>query len=259
MVKLMQWSQATNKLPFLINYSYSLSRITPWLNLNHWHSKRMDPTAAGQQPNNPSVQRIQPTFSPLHPPSVQRNIQTLSSLSTLTTAFAGALAGILGLVNWQGFAFYVVASLWNALAIILLKTTRVGEHASSTGGRKKESVVRVLKRCLPGLNQGNATSTSGGGTGREDGTRTLLKGIWQLSAIGQENVLTFLLFWIGFYVSLPFICPVSITETLLLVRHNGLQCTNFALDASLVLLVRVDTRRLSFMVCSTSCRHVSIR
>ncbi|KAJ9098692.1 hypothetical protein QFC21_004340 [Naganishia friedmannii] len=157
----------------------------------------MDPTADGQQPNNPSVIRIQPTFSPLHPPSVQRNIQTLSSLSTLTTAFAGALAGILGLVNWQGFAFYLFASVWNALAIMLLKTTGVGNHATTrtSASSSSESVARVLKRCLPGLNQGNTAINAG----KEDGSTTLLKGIWQLAAIGQENVLTFLLFWIGFY------------------------------------------------------------
>lgn len=167
----------------------------------------MDPTGQQQPTNNSSAIRISPTFSPLHPPSVQRNTQTLHSLSTLTTAFAGALAGILGLVNWQGFAFYVLASLWNALAIMFLKTTGVGRPMSTASAAQKSgsvsasvSVARVLKRCLPGLNQGN-TATSGG-SGREDGSVTLLKGIWQLAAIGQENVLTFLLFWIGFYVSL---------------------------------------------------------
>ena len=40
-----------------------------------------------------------------------------------------------------------------------------------------------------------------GGT-REDGVGTLAKGIWQLTGIGQENIMTFLLFWIGLYVSI---------------------------------------------------------
>jgi hypothetical protein len=151
----------------------------------------MDPNA---QPNiNPAAVRIPPTFSPLHPPSVQHNTRILSTLSTLTCAFAGALAGILGLVNWQGFAFYLFASVINALAIVLFKTSRVG---GSSAGRSSVSVTRGLKRCLPGLNQGNMS----GGT-REDGMGTLFKGIWQLAGIGQENILTFLLFWIGLYVS----------------------------------------------------------
>ncbi|KAI5452125.1 hypothetical protein NCC49_001063 [Naganishia albida] len=148
---------------------------------------------AGDPNANPAAPRISPTFSPLHPPSVQHNTRVLSSLSTLTVAFAGALAGILGLVNWQGFAFYVVASLCNALAIIVIKTGSVGSAAAERGS---VSLARGMKRCLPGLNQGN-TSTGA----REDGMGTLVRGIWQLAAIGQENTLTFLLFWIGFYVS----------------------------------------------------------
>lgn len=152
----------------------------------------MDPAA---QPNiNPAALRIPPTFSPLHPTSVQHNTRILSSLSTLTSAFAGSLAGILGLVNWQGFAFYLLASICNALAIVVLKTSRVG---GTSAGRNSPTVTRGLKRCLPGLNQGNMA----GGT-REDGVGTLAKGIWQLAGIGQENIMTFLLFWIGFYVSI---------------------------------------------------------
>ncbi|GHJ87417.1 hypothetical protein NliqN6_3819 [Naganishia liquefaciens] len=149
----------------------------------------MDPAA---QPNiNPAALRIPPTFSPLHPPSVQHNTRILSSLSTLTSAFAGALAGILGLVNWQGFAFYLFASICNALAVVVFKTSRVG---GTSVGKSSATVTRRLKRCLPGLNQGNMSGGS-----REDGLGTLVKGIWQLAGIGQENVMTFLLFWIGLY------------------------------------------------------------
>ncbi|KAJ9113742.1 hypothetical protein QFC20_001767 [Naganishia adeliensis] len=148
---------------------------------------------AGDPNANPAAPRISPTFSPLHPPSVQHNLRVLSSLSTLTVAFAGALAGILGLVNWQGFAFYVVASMCNAITIMVLKT---GSAGSTAADRNTVSLTRGMKRCLPGLNQGN-TSTGA----REDGMGTLLKGIWQLAAIGQENILTFLLFWIGLYVN----------------------------------------------------------
>jgi hypothetical protein len=158
---------------------------------------------AGDPNANPAAPRISPTFSPLHPPSVQHNTRVLSSLSTLTVAFAGALAGILGLVNWQGFAFYVVASICNALTIMVLKTGNVGSTAAE---RSSVSLTRGMKRCLPGLNQGN-TSTGA----REDGMGTLFKGIWQLAAIGQENILTFLLFWIGFYVSVP-VRPVLIHD-----------------------------------------------
>lgn len=51
-----------------------------------------------------------------------------------------------------------------------------------------------LERFLPGLRDADDKATSGG-------WKLTVKAIWSLMGVGQENLLTFLLFWIGFYVS----------------------------------------------------------
>lgn len=52
---------------------------------------------------------------------------------------------------------------------------------------------------------GQGASSGGGGAG----LKGMLKVAWSLMAIDQDNVLTFLLFWIGFYVSLAgYVAPM---------------------------------------------------
>jgi len=131
---------------------------------------------------------ISPSFSPLHPASVQHNTLILTNLCTLTSVFSGTLAGILGLLNLKGFFLYFFSSLFMAGTIALLKC-------------RNEKTGKVdLERFLPGLRDADDKATSGG-------WKLTAKAIWSLMGVGQENLLTFLLFWIGFYVSpLPLIC-----------------------------------------------------
>lgn len=126
---------------------------------------------------------IPPSFSPLHPPSVQHNTQILSNISTLSAVFSGTLAGILGLLNFNGFILYFVASAFTAGVVAVLKCTN---------GRGQVD----LKRVLPTLHDGKIRGKGGMGV-----LRQRLKEGWTLMAVGQENLLTYLLFWIGFYVS----------------------------------------------------------
>jgi hypothetical protein len=126
---------------------------------------------------------ISPSFSPLHPPSVQHNALILSNLNTLTSVFSGTLAGILGLLNLNGFFLYFFAAVFNAGVVMLLKC-------------RNEKTGRVdVKRFLAGLHEG------AGANQNPEGWKLAVKAVWSLMAVGQENLLTFLLFWIGFYVS----------------------------------------------------------
>jgi hypothetical protein len=122
---------------------------------------------------------ISPSYSPLHPPSVQHNVLILTNLCTLTSVFSGTLAGILGLLNLNGFFLYFFASLFNAGTIALLKC------------RNERTGKVELERFLPSLHDVNEGLK---------GWRLTVKALWNLMAVGQENLLTFLLFWIGFYV-----------------------------------------------------------
>ena len=133
----------------------------------------------GNPENSAGPSTISPSYSPLHPASVQHNTLILNNLCTLTSVFSGTLAGILGLLNLNGFFLYIFASLFNAGVIALLKC-------------RNEKTGKVdLERFLPSLHDVNDTAK---------GWRLTVKAIWSLMGVGQENLLTFLLFWIGFYV-----------------------------------------------------------
>jgi hypothetical protein len=139
----------------------------------------MDPSASPDTSAGPTL--ISPSFSPLHPSSVQHNLLILSNLCTLTSVFSGTLAGILGLLNFKGFILYFFSSLFTAGTIALLKC-------------RNEKTGKVdLERFLPSLHGVNEKSTTG--------WKLTMKALWSLMDVGQENLLTFLLFWIGFYVS----------------------------------------------------------
>jgi hypothetical protein len=129
-------------------------------------------------PENPAgATTISPSYSPLHPPSVQHNSLILTNLCTLTSVFSGTLAGILGL-------------LFNAAVIAVLKC------------RNEKTGKIDLERFLPSLHDVNSSSSSSSSKSTK-GLDLKLTGraLWSLMAVGQENLLTFLLFWIGFYVS----------------------------------------------------------
>jgi hypothetical protein len=138
-------------------------------------------------PENPvGATTISPSYSPLHPPSVQHNSLILTNLCTLISVFSGTLAGILGLLNFSGFLLYFFAAFFNAAVIAVLKC-------------RNEKTGKVdLERFLPSLHDVNSSSSSS-----TKGLDVKLTGraLWSLMAVGQENLLTFLLFWIGFYVS----------------------------------------------------------
>jgi hypothetical protein len=150
-------------------------------------------------PENPvGATTISPSYSPLHPPSVQHNSLILTNLCTLTSVFSGTLAGILGLLNFSGFLLYFFAAFFNAAVIAVLKC-------------RNEKTGKVdLERFLPSLHDVNSSSSSS-----TKGLDVKLTGraLWSLMAVGQENLLTFLLFWIGFYVSArPVSSLLSLTE-----------------------------------------------
>lgn len=152
----------------------------PCVNLDHDTStSRMNPAG----PENPAgASTISPSYSPLHPASVQHNTLILANLCTLTSVFSGTLAGILGLLNFSGFLLYLSASLFQAGVVALLKC------------RNARTGKVDLERFLPSLHDVNNDTVKG--------WRLTGKAIWSLMAVGQENLLTFLLFWIGFYVSM---------------------------------------------------------
>ncbi|WVQ75118.1 hypothetical protein IAR50_004727 [Cryptococcus sp. DSM 104548] len=129
--------------------------------------------------------QLSPDFSPLHPPSVMHNTRILESISTLSACFSGLIAGILGFTNSHGFLLYLISSLITAL---IVGTVKCGSD---------------LQRFVPGAQpQGKKVTSSTVKTeaGAKDGAiRASLNGWWSLSGIGQENLLGFLLFWIGSY------------------------------------------------------------
>jgi hypothetical protein len=143
-------------------------------------------------PENPAgATTISPSYSPLHPPSVQHNSLILTNLCTLTSVFSGTLAGILGLLNFSGFFLYFFAAFFNAAVIAVLKC------------RNEKTGKIDLERFLPSLHDVNSSSSSSAAAASTKGWNFRLTGraLWSLMAVGQENLLTFLLFWIGFYVS----------------------------------------------------------
>lgn len=91
----------------------------------------------------------------------------------LTACFAGLVAGIIGLTNWSGFALYLLTSLASGATVAALKCHgNVGKYSpqahASAGPQGAAQVVAW-------------------------------KGWLGVMGIGQENLLGFLLFWIGGY------------------------------------------------------------
>ncbi len=143
----------------------------------------MDPSAAQGAPGVSLLAptfTVHPSFSPMHPPSLQHNVLVLSNLATLCSCFSGALAGVLGLKSFNGFILFAVASLINAGIIAILKC----RNGTSIDLRKYV-----------------AASHDPTGATIPKGWKAIGNAMWSLMAMGQETLLTFLLFWIGFYVS----------------------------------------------------------
>ncbi|WRT69561.1 uncharacterized protein IL334_006549 [Kwoniella shivajii] len=127
----------------------------------------MNPTAPP-----PTAAHLSPDASPLHPPSVMHNTRVLSSLGTYSACFSGLIAGLLGLTNLSGFSLYIISSIFTASILFLIKCD--------------SNVIRYV----PQANLSVASESVG---------MKALKGYWALTGIGQENLLGFLLFWIGSY------------------------------------------------------------
>ena len=153
-------------------------------------------------PENPAgATTISPSYSPLHPPSVQHNSLILTNLCTLTSVFSGTLAGILGLLNFSGFLLYFFAAFFNAAVIAVLKC------------RNEKTGKIDLERFLPSLHDVTSSTSSSSVSTKGWDMKLTGRALWSLMAVGQENLLTFLLFWIGFYVSArPFSSLLSFPE-----------------------------------------------
>jgi len=52
----------------------------------------------------------------IYPPNVLANI-SLTNVKFISSCFAGAAAGILGLENWLGFALFIVSTLFTSFCI----------------------------------------------------------------------------------------------------------------------------------------------
>nr|XP_018260160.1 uncharacterized protein I303_07077 [Kwoniella dejecticola CBS 10117]OBR82318.1 hypothetical protein I303_07077 [Kwoniella dejecticola CBS 10117] len=135
----------------------------------------MNPTAPP-----PSGAHLAPEASPLHPPSVIHNNRILSSLGTYAACFSGLIAGLLGLTNLYGFALYILTSVFTSIILLLVKCNG--------------DVTRYVAQAHSNLTNGGPAGESASTTGARGKS---WKGLWALSGIGQENLLGFLLFWIG--------------------------------------------------------------
>ncbi|WVO23182.1 uncharacterized protein IAS62_004527 [Cryptococcus decagattii] len=125
--------------------------------------------------------QLSPEVSPLYPQSVMHNNRILSSISTLSACFSGLIAGILGLTNTSGFLLYLLSSVATAAAIGSLKCGF------------------DLRRYVPGAQvQGMRQRVNKSSEVKESG-KYAWRGWWALLGLGQENLLGFLLFWIGSY------------------------------------------------------------
>nr|XP_019043388.1 hypothetical protein I302_07965 [Kwoniella bestiolae CBS 10118]OCF22318.1 hypothetical protein I302_07965 [Kwoniella bestiolae CBS 10118] len=155
----------------------------------------------------PTGAHLAPDASPLHPPSVMHNTRILSSLGTvsvrsldsnntttptrihcregdinanlitqLSACFSGLISGILGLTNLSGFCLYLLSSVFTSVVLLVLKCNF------------------NVKRYIP---QSHSNSSPPGGDPQGGGKSRDWKGYWALTGINQENLLGFLLFWIG--------------------------------------------------------------
>ncbi|KAI9639041.1 uncharacterized protein MKK02DRAFT_22113 [Dioszegia hungarica] len=126
-----------------------------------------------QLPGTASASHFSPSYSPLYPPAVAHNTR-------LSACFTGLVIGILGITNWRGFAFYALTSLGSAYLVSALKCG-----------------FNVSKYIDQGPKAAAEAEAQAGGKGAVAGVGW--KGWLGLMGVGQENVLGFLLFWIGGY------------------------------------------------------------
>ena len=57
----------------------------------------------------------------LYPPHVIQNVTTLFNIKYLSSCFAGAVAGVLGLENWAGFTLFALTTLITSALLYLVK------------------------------------------------------------------------------------------------------------------------------------------
>ncbi|KIK64592.1 hypothetical protein GYMLUDRAFT_220570 [Collybiopsis luxurians FD-317 M1] len=109
----------------------------------------------------------------LYAPNVQHNALVLTSIKFISSAFAGAVAGILGLTNFAGFGLFACAMLWASFCVYVV----------CCGGR--------LGSYLP-----SAIAAAPKGKGNESGSGS---GLLELLNPGSDNAFTFVLVWTLFY------------------------------------------------------------
>lgn len=107
-------------------------------------------------------------------PHAIANGATLANIKFLSSCFAGAICGILGLQKQYGFALFAVSSLITAVAIYGIKMRPT--HPSSQQLRQ-----------------------SSFGKGKNASHIYVMGGLWETVNPGQENVFSFLLLWTLFY------------------------------------------------------------
>jgi len=70
---------------------------------------------------------------PLYPPHVVQNVTTLFNIKYLSSCFAGAVVGVLGLENWVGFALFALTTLITSVLLYTIKC-RATPHKYVYGG-----------------------------------------------------------------------------------------------------------------------------
>ncbi|ESK86521.1 transmembrane protein 93 [Moniliophthora roreri MCA 2997] len=56
----------------------------------------------------------------LYAPNAAHNILNLNTVKFLSAAFAGAVAGILGLENYAGFALFIASTIWSTVCMFVV-------------------------------------------------------------------------------------------------------------------------------------------
>ncbi|KAI0071836.1 hypothetical protein K474DRAFT_1629950, partial [Panus rudis PR-1116 ss-1] len=63
-----------------------------------------------------------------YPPNVQYNASKLYTVKFLSSCFAGAVAGILGLENWRGFALFLLSVLFTSACLYIKAKGRPAKY-----------------------------------------------------------------------------------------------------------------------------------
>ncbi|KAE9395265.1 hypothetical protein BT96DRAFT_978060 [Gymnopus androsaceus JB14] len=116
-----------------------------------------------------SAESAQQSAQLLYAPHVQHNTLTLTSIKFISSAFAGAVAGVLGLTNLAGFGLFALAMLWAAFCIYI-----------------------ICCQGKPGRYLASSVAGSGSGNGGASALMELLNP-------GSDNAFTFVLVWTLFY------------------------------------------------------------